>query len=322
MAQSRTVSEQVDERHQPPHRHSTGLLGPVVQPIEKRIVHEREEPAFQRDPAFIRRQLGAVTAFVNLFSPEVRGQQNIPPAGPALLVGNHSCVFWFPDTWLVALEIIRRRGLEQPAYSLVYDLLFAMPVVGRFLRRIGSLPAAGPEAEAALAGGSLVLDYPGGDYEACRPWTQRDRVDFGGHTGFVRLALKTGVPVVPVVAHGSHHAVVVVTRGDRLAKALGLSKLRIHVLPLLLGPPFGITPIFMTPMPAAVTVEFLPALDWSALGPEAAADEAVVARCYQEITATMQAALDRLSDQGRHPVVRGWSNLIRRGPRRVEVPAV
>jgi 1-acyl-sn-glycerol-3-phosphate acyltransferase len=314
--------QHADQRQHPLQHHTAGLLGPVVEPIAERILHERAKPAFQRDPNFIGRQLAAITAFVNLFSPEVRGQHNIPANGSALLIGNHSCVFWIPDTWLVGLEIVRRRGLEEPSYSLVYDLLFTVPAVGRFLRRIGSLPAAGREAESALAGGALVLDYPGGDYEACRPWTQRNRVDFGGHAGFVRMALKTGAPVVPVVAHGSHHAVVVVARGERLAEVLGLSKLRVHVLPLLLGPPFGITPVFVPPMLAAITVEFLPALDWSTFGPKAAADKAVVANCYEEITATMQAALDRLSAEHRHPVVRGWANLILRGPRRIKVPAV
>jgi 1-acyl-sn-glycerol-3-phosphate acyltransferase len=228
-----------------------------------------------------------------------------------------------PDAWLVAMEIIRRRGLEQPAHALAYDLLFGLPVVGSFLRRIGAIPADGPEAELALKQGALVLVYPGGDREACRPWTQRNRIDLGGHQGFVRLALRCGVPVVPVVTHGSHDAVIVVFRGDRLAHALGLNRLRINVFPILVGPPFGLTSALTPPlpMPAAITVEFLPPFDWSAYGPEAADDEAVVAGCYEEITNAMQSALDRLSSEHPHPVIRGWSNLLRRGPARIEVPA-
>jgi 1-acyl-sn-glycerol-3-phosphate acyltransferase len=80
----------------------------------------------------------------------------------------------------------------------------------------------------------------------------------------VRLALRCGVPVVPVVAHGGHHAVVVLTRGDRLARAVGLRSVRINVFPLLAGFPFGVTSILTPPlpMPAQLTLEFLPALDW------------------------------------------------------------
>ncbi len=158
-----------------------------------------------------------------------------------------------------------------------------------------------------------MVVYPGGDMEACRPWRQRDQVDLAGHKGFVRLALRTGVPVVPVVAHGSHHAVVVVSRGERLATALGLNRLRINVFPILLGP-FGLTSILTPPLPlpAAITVEFLPALDWSGHGPEAANDSDVVHGCYAEITGIMQSALDRLRAEHPHPVMRGVGKLIRR----------
>jgi hypothetical protein len=73
-------------------------------------------------------------------------------------------------------------------------------------------------------------------------------------------------------------------------------------------------------MPSAITVEFLPPLDWSAYGPEAADDEAVVAACYEEITSAMQMTLDRLHTQNPHPVIRGLSNLLRPGRTRLEVP--
>jgi len=220
----------------------------------------------------------------------------------------------------VGLEIVRRRGIEQPAYALGYDLLFGLPVVGRFLRRIGAVPAAGGEARRALGQGALLLVYPGGDHEACRPWTARNKVDFGGHRGFVRLALESGVPVVPVVTHGAHDAVVVVARGEHLAHLLGLDRLRIKVLPFVLSP-LGVSPVLTVPMPSAVTIEFLEPIDWSGYGTDACRDEAVVARCYEELTATMQAALDRLHAEHPHPVARGWWNLVRHGARRLEVPA-
>ncbi|MDE3087544.1 MAG: 1-acyl-sn-glycerol-3-phosphate acyltransferase [Acidobacteriota bacterium] len=297
-----------------------GLLAPVVSLLSHRIDEELDHPGPGRDPAYIGRQLPAVTRLVNLFSPEVRGSEHIPANGPVILVGNHSCLFFMPDVWIVGLEIVRRRGLAQPAYALGYDLLFGVPGVGRFLRRVGALPAGDEEAARALGEGALVLVYPGGDPEACRPWTPRNDVDFGGHRGFVRLALRTGVPVVPVVTHGAHDAVVVLSRGERLAHVLGLDRLRIKVFPLVLSP-LGVSPILTLPMPSAVTVEFLDPVDWSGHGPAAADDDALVARCYEELTTTMQSALERLHAERGHPVVRGWWNLARRGPRRLEVPA-
>lgn len=301
-------------------RAATGLLRPLLDLFTDHMDHELDQPLFQRDPAYIRRQLSAVTRAVNLFSPEVRGAEHIPEDGPVLVVGNHSCLFFMPDVWVTGLEIVRRRGLEQPAYALGYDLLFGVPGVGHFLRRIGTIPAGGSEAKRALAEGALLVVYPGGDHEACRPWTARNTVDFGGHLGFVRLALQAGVPVVPVVTHGAHDAVVVVARGDRLAHLLGLDRLRIKVFPIVLGP-LGVNPVVTVPMPSAITVEFLPPLDWRANGRSAAGDEAVVSRCYEEITTRMQEALDRLHAERAHPVIRGWWNLVRHGPRHLEVPA-
>jgi len=156
-----------------------------------------------------------------------------------------------------------------------------------------------------------VLIYPGGDLEACRPWTHRNKVDFAGRKGFVRLALRCGVPVIPVAAHGGHHAIVVLARGDRLARAAGLHRLRINVFPLLAGPPFGINTILTPPlpMPAHLTLEFLPPLDWTAYGPGAADDPRIVSACYDDITGRLQAALDRLSAEHPHPLLRGCTRL-------------
>jgi len=300
----------IENGHRP--RGTSVVLGPLVEPLARRLAHEHVEPSFRRDPQFLRHQMAAIRRLTSYFTPEVRGLDNVPATGPALVVGNHSGLFYMPDVWVVGLSLLERRGFDEPVYALAYDLLFGVPVVGPFLRRIGTLPAGGDHAEEAIARGAAVVVYPGGDREACRPWTQRDRVDLGGHMGFVRLALRAGVPVVPVVCHGSHHAVVVVSRGERVARALGLSRLRINVFPFLLGP-LGITSVLTPPLPlpASITVEFLPPLDWSDEGPDAAADDEVVARRYDEITRVMQAALDRLSVERPHPVRRGVANLAR-----------
>jgi 1-acyl-sn-glycerol-3-phosphate acyltransferase len=137
---------------------------------------------------------------------------------------------------------------------------------------------------------------------------------FSGHTGFIRLALRTGVPVVPVVGYGGHQSLVVLSRGEHLARVLGLGRLRIKVFPILLGP-WGVTSILTPPppLPSAITVEFMPPIDWSGLGPDAAEDRAVISACYEEITQAMQVTLDRLYTEQPHPVLRGISHLLR-GP--------
>jgi 1-acyl-sn-glycerol-3-phosphate acyltransferase len=229
-----------------------------------------------------------------------------------LIVGNHNCVFYMPDVWVTALALVDRRGLDHPAYALAYDLLFAVPLVGTTLRRFGALPARAESARAALAEGAAVVVYPGGDWESCRPWHDRNKIDFGGRTGFIRLALEAGVPIVPVVAHGSHDAVIVASRGEHIARALGLGGLRIKVFPIMVGPPFGLD-TFLTPplpLPSAVTVEFLPALRFPC--PDRPPDPRDVTLAAAEVTAAMQHALDRLHREHRHPVPRGAIRLARR----------
>jgi len=252
-----------------------GLHRPVLTLLARRIAAGRADVSQQRDPEFIRRQLPAIARYTSYFTPDVRGLDRLPADGPALVVGNHSCLFYMPEVWACGQAILSSRGIGAPAYLLAYDLLFAMPGIGPVLRRLGAIPASSAEAESALKRGECVLVYPGGDLEACRPWTQRDKVDFGDRKGFIRLALRCGVPVVPVVAHGGHHAVVVLARGDRLARAAGLRTLRINVFPVLAGLPFGITSVLTPPlpMPSHLTIEFLPAMDWTGYGRGAADDE-------------------------------------------------
>jgi len=289
---------------------SARLLGPLA----RRIAETRDDTTVAREAAFVQRQWDVVTKLTSYFSPEIRGVEHVPLTGPALVVGNHSCLFYMPDAWITGLAIAGRRGFDTPTYALGYDLLFAIPGVGPYLRRLGLLPAAPEEAAAALGEGAAVLVYPGGDQEACRPWTKRNRVDLAGHTGFIRLALEHHVPVVPVVAHGSHDAVIVLSRGDRLARLMGLHLLRIKVFPIVVGPPFGVTTALVPPLPlpSSITIEFLPALEWRRHGRRAASDEAFVASCYEEISGVMQATLDRLQRERPHPVARGVSNLMSR----------
>jgi 1-acyl-sn-glycerol-3-phosphate acyltransferase len=282
--------------------------------LSRRVAAGCADTSWQRDPDFIRQMLPAIARYTSYFTPEVRGLDRLPTDGPVLLVGNHSGLYYMPEVWTCGQAILSRRGIYAAAHVLTYDLLFAVPGLGAVLRQLGALPGNTSQAESALARGACVVVYPGGDREACRPWTQRNQVDFAGRKGFVRLALRAGVQVVPVVAHGGHHSVVVLARGDRLARVAGLNALRINVFPFLAGFPFGVAPALPPPLPipAHLTVEFLPALDWTAHGPAAAGDPGIVSACYDDITGRLQAALDRLSAEYPFPVLLGCSRLAAR----------
>lgn len=290
----------------------------ILDALEHRLEQAHDAPAPLPDAALRKRSFELGGRLLRWFSPEVHGLANVPATGPVLVIGNHSGLYFMPDVFVTARALAERRGVDAPFHVAAYDLLFAVPLLGDLLRRFGAVPADMRTSEQELRDGELVLVYPGGDWEACRSWTERQRVDLAGHKGFVRLALRTGVPVVPVVAHGSHDAVVILNRGDRFAHLAGFDRLHVKVFPIMVGVPWGLTSALLPPMPlpAAVTVQFLPAVDWSALGPSAADDPDVVDACYEEMTDLMQRTLDALHEADPHPLRRGVHDLLLGGQHR------
>ena len=259
--------------------------------------------ATERDPEFVRKLLPQMRRFARWFAADVRGFDRVPP-GQVLLVGNHSGGVMTPDTTALYVAWYDQRGFDDQLVGLGFDAAFALPGIGPILRRLGLIPASHGNADRAIERGHSVLVYPGGAHEAFRPWADRNTIDFGGHKGFVRLALRHGIPVVPVVGHGGHETLMVLTRGDGLGRHLGGAHLRVDIVPVVLHAPWGITlPILPSlPLPAKITVEVLEPMAWGELGPGAADDPAVVDRCYAEITSRMQTTLDQLAAETPRPL--------------------
>ena len=257
--------------------------------------HSTADDVRARDPELVAtllelaRWLGA-----HYFRLRVEGVENVP-AGPVLLVGNHNGGFLPMDGFFTSLALLDRgRAL----HALGHDFLFEDPVLRRYALRLGILRAGHASAHHAFAAGSCVLVYPGSDLDTFRTFRERGKLYLGGRTGFIQLALREQVPIVPVVATGTHEQFVVLSRGDRLAKLVHAHRwLRSEVLPIVLALPWGITSGFVPylPLPAQTTLSFLPPLRWRELGPEAANDPLVLARCYRDVETAMQAELDRLS---------------------------
>ncbi len=265
----------------------------------------------QLDRDFIRQLLPWMERFSRYFDAEVRGFENIPE-GPVMLVANHSGGMMTPDTSAFMAHWYRERGLDAPLVGLAFDAAFGIPGFRTVLRRLGLVPARRANAARALGQGAAVLVYPGGAHEVFRPWSMRNRIDFGGHKGFVSLALQLGVPVVPVVGHGGHETFVVLARGDRVGRSLGLDKVRVNVCPLVFQLPWGISPPAAPnlPLPAKITIQVGEPLDWAKYGSEAAQDPDRVDRCYDEITGRMQAILTELAEETPRPLLtrlRRWA---------------
>lgn len=246
----------------------------------------------------------AVDALVRAyFRLDVEDMDSVPP-GKALLVFNHdSGTTALPVLGLGARWIIE-RGTEERFVGMMHDRLFEIPVIGNLLGHLGGVRASHETAEAAFLAGHKVLVAPGGNLEAFRPFSQRNTIKFGGRTGWVRLALRNQVPIVPVVFIGGQETFVVLHDGQVLARALGLKKLlRIDTFPLFLGLPWGLGlgPIFHLPLPVKCSVRFLEPYPLDGYSPEDADDPRVVRQLYSRITREMQHALDEMAARRKIP---------------------
>jgi 1-acyl-sn-glycerol-3-phosphate acyltransferase len=275
-------------------------IGAVAEQAQRRVpVADLDE----RDPDYIRDSLPSLWLLASLyFRAEVRGLERIPEDGPVLLVGNHSGGNMTVDTGVFNLAFYTYFGVERRYHQLAHNLVLSMPGIG-FVRKYGTVAANPENAAKALESGAALLVYPGGDYEVHRPSRESARVDFGGRKGFLRLALKHDVPIVPVVSIGGQETALFLTRGEGLARLLRLDRMfRLKVLPISLALPWGLNVGDMLghlPLPAKITIDVLEPIDLRAeFGEEPDLNEV-----YHEVLGRMQAALTALQAERRLPVL-------------------
>jgi 1-acyl-sn-glycerol-3-phosphate acyltransferase len=259
-----------------------------------------------RDPALVALLIDLFRAVgEHYFSLRMTGVEHVPKEGPVLLVGNHNGALLPTDGFFAALAIFDHHGPQRAMYALAHDFLFWDPTLRRYALKLGALRAGHESAHHAFARGGIVLVYPGSDLDTFRSWGDRGKIVLGGRKGFLTLAIREGVPIVPVVSAGTHEQLVVLTRGDRLAKLLHTHWwARTVVFPIVLSVPWGLTTGFLPyfPLPAQTSLAFGAPISWPDLKPEDAEDPAVLDRCYAEVESRMQALLDELM-RGRLPFI-------------------
>ncbi len=248
------------------------------------------------------------------FRYEARHLERLPEEH-ALIVANHSGGKLPIDMLLFGHAWYKHFGYEgRRIFPLMHDILFATTIMRQSFRRMGCVPAHPKNARALLEMGKTVLVLPGGDYETFRPYSERYKIDFGRRAGFCDLALRTKVPIVPVVTVGSHEIFFILRRGQRFAKWIGLSKLlRYNAFPITVGFPFGLyfgplpSPL---PLPAKMTAEMLDPIylhreeaDHRAYSETDLEDEHTRFEMQRVVVARMQAAMTRLAEARRFPVI-------------------
>jgi 1-acyl-sn-glycerol-3-phosphate acyltransferase len=230
------------------------------------------------------------------FRMEIDGWENVP-APPALLIGIHSGAPFVWDAWTVGLQWWRRFGQDRPLHGTAHDALMAIPLIGRYFRSMGVLPAASDAIATALAEGRDVALWPGGEVDSLRPWTERDRANLAGRKGFVKMAIRAGVPIVPIATVGGADAMPVLFRGDRLSQVLRLDRmLRLKVFPLAISLPWGVAPAALPqlPLPAKIRTRFMPAVELEH-DPARAEDDEYVDSKYREVQDSIQRGMDALA---------------------------
>ena len=165
------------------------------------------------------------------------GLENIPGSGGALLVANHAGALP-PDAPVIMHGIEQELG--RAVYGLGHDLFRTMPAVGTAWQRMGGVVGHPDNAYRLLHDdGQLVLVFPEGAKGPGKPATERYQLRRFGRGGFIEIAMRAGVPVVPIAVVGAEEAMPVVWNAGRVARGVGLPYLPVTLNHLLFGPIVG-----------------------------------------------------------------------------------
>ena len=216
------------------------------------------------------------------FRIEVRGAENIPTAGGALIVSNHSGTVPV-DGLMTMVSIHDQTG--RYLRPLGADLVFRLPFVGAVARKSGATLACSEDAERMLGGGELVGVWPEGFKGIGKPYSQRYKLQRFGRGGFVSAALRTQVPIVPLSVVGAEEIYPLVGNVPALARLLGVPYIPITPLFPLLGP------LGMVPLPSKWILEFGEPIRTDAYDPAEAEDPMLVFNVTDQVRETIQHTL-------------------------------
>lgn len=240
-------------------------------------------------PAWAEHVRGATQAFLERYHRHEIASDAPIPDEPCLVVGNHGFGGIF-DLNVLSMARALDRLTDRPQLYLVHQLAWTLGA-GPFVEAFGCKPASAENAAAGFASGRHVVVFPGGDVDAAKPWSRRHEIQFSGRTGFARMAIEQGIPIVPVVTAGAGDSLLVLSDGQGLAARLGLHRLRVKALPVSVSIPWGVNVgvagmLPYLPLPSKLSTAVLPAMR-----PQPGEEAADLAR---RVEAAMQARLDDL----------------------------
>jgi 1-acyl-sn-glycerol-3-phosphate acyltransferase len=205
----------------------------------------------------------------NWFRVRMRGLENVPDSGAALVVANHAGVLPL-DMIMVQAGLFYEHRKHRNLRLLGADLVYELPLVGELARKSGHTIASRSEAARLLSADELVGVCPEGYKGTGKLFCERYKLRRFGRGGFAATAIRAGAPIIPCTIVGAEEIYPMVGNARWLAKALGL-------------PYFPVTPLFpwfgalgMVPLPSNWIIEFGPPVPTDGYGPAAADDERAV----------------------------------------------
>ena len=226
------------------------------------------------------------------FRVEVRGIENIPADGGALVVSNHSGTIAL-DSLMVQLAIHDEHPQRRVMRALGADLVFSTPFLGTIARRSGSTLAASSDAERLFDQGELVGVFPEGFKGVGKPFSERYKLQRFGRGGFVAAALSAQAPIIPCSVVGAEEIFPIVGNMGTVARLFGLPYAPVTPTFPWLGP------LGLIPLPSKWIIEFGAPIPTDTYGPGAADDPMLVFDLTDQVRETIQQTLYTLLMQRR-----------------------
>jgi 1-acyl-sn-glycerol-3-phosphate acyltransferase len=252
--------------------------------LRRRVTGDYEVDEYGFDPEVTQRFVMTTLRPIaqKWFRVEMRGADNIPAHGGALVVSNHSGTIPMDGLMtMVSVHDATGRHLR----PLGADLVFRLPLVSSMARRSGATLACNEDAERMLAGGELVGVWPEGFKGIGKPYGERYKLQRFGRGGFVSAALRTGVPIIPLSVVGAEEIYPLVGNIPALARLLGVPYIPITPFFPLLGP------LGLVPLPSKWLLEFGEPIRTDEYDDGAADDPMLVFNVTDQVRETIQQTL-------------------------------
>lgn len=228
------------------------------------------------------------------FRVEVRGVENIPAEGAALLVANHSGTIPV-DSLMTQVAVHDEHPSHRHLRMLGADLVFRLPVVADVARKSGTTLACNEDTERLLGSGELVGVWPEGFKGVGKPFSERYKLQRFGRGGFVSAAIRAGAPIVPCSIVGAEEIYPLIAHVEPLARLLGLPYIPVTPTFPWLGP------LGLIPLPSKWIIQFGSPIPTDELGAGSAEDPMLVFDLTDRVRETIQHTLYTLLTERGNP---------------------